>query len=201
MVTLQELEQKCREFRENEGRASFYDLAMEAIKDHPVNAAVNLLATWNIGRFKYIISDGKNLARLKEVIRDTAPIRERLAGKKLLETNFDDPEIRGDLITEYLYFSEVPGVEFTGASKVMHLFSPELLVMWDMYIRKIHGVGVSEGDYINFQKMMQDKFRHINWAGNSKPLAKAIDEYNYMTYSYPEVQKQRAKRKYLETIK
>ncbi|MCU4139772.1 MAG: hypothetical protein MW690_000334 [Methanophagales archaeon] len=47
MVTLSELKEKCRKFEEREGRASFYKLASEIKDDHPLQAAVIILATWN----------------------------------------------------------------------------------------------------------------------------------------------------------
>ena len=80
------------------------------------------------------------------------------------------------------------------ASKIFHLFCPNLIVMWDDCIRreygkkkcrekygiKIEGNNPTWQDFLNFQKLMQKKFGHIDWDEKEKTLPKAIDEYNYV---------------------
>jgi hypothetical protein len=193
-ITLRELNKECTKFKNLEGRAGYYDMARRLLPAHPLEACVLLSATWNMGRFRYFLSDKKTLEELERVIQDTEPIRQRLKGKKFQETNFDDKEIKQDVFIEYLYFSQVKGVEYTGASKLMHLFNPELYVMWDTYIRKLYHYGTSENDYLEFQKVMQRQL-WPKWTRTDKPLAKAIDEYNYMNISWPELQKEKEKRK------
>ena len=41
---------------------------------------------------------------------------------------------------------------------------------------------------------MQKKFGAIKWNETGKTLAKAIDEYNYITITFPRLEKQRKKR-------
>ena len=64
MVTLSELKEKCRKFEERERRAIFYKLASEIKDDHPLQAAVIILATWNAGRFR--LAGKKEIIKLKE---------------------------------------------------------------------------------------------------------------------------------------
>ncbi|MDM7987333.1 MAG: hypothetical protein QUS13_08375, partial [Smithella sp.] len=52
----------------------------------------------------------------------------------------------------------------------------------DTEIRKIYKIdnrGTAD-DYVKFLIKMQDYFKNINWDGQAQPLAKAIDEYNYV---------------------
>jgi len=45
MHTARKLRKASREFERREGRASFYDLAVEIVDEHPLQAAEVLLAT------------------------------------------------------------------------------------------------------------------------------------------------------------
>jgi hypothetical protein len=45
-INVKILKQKCEEFKKIEDRASFYDIAGEISKDHPIQAAIIILATW-----------------------------------------------------------------------------------------------------------------------------------------------------------
>jgi hypothetical protein len=190
-VNIEILKKKGKEFKKAEGRASFYDIAMEIANEHPLQASILLLATWNVGRYRFKQSDTQNLADLKNAIEKCKPSFEKIKDKDFQSTNFD--EIR-DLVKDiYDILSKVAGVEYTGASKIIHLFNKNLFVMWDGYIRKEYGYGVTAEDFLNFQKHMQKKFVDIEWNEPSKTLAKAIDEFNYVNYTLPELEKRRKK--------
>ncbi len=64
----------------------------------------------------------------------------------------------------------------------MALKNSKLFVMWDTEIRKIYKIdNKSEADdYIRFLAKMQEHFKNIRWDSKMRPLAKAIDEYNYV---------------------
>jgi hypothetical protein len=66
--------------------------------------------------------------------------------------------------------------------------------MWDSYIRNYYRFKGDAQSYINFLKLMQKKFKAIKWNETGKTLAKAIDEYNYITITFPRLEKQRKKR-------
>ena len=65
----------------------------------------------------------------------------------LLQTvEFD--EIKDTIKKIYSALSKVKGVEYTGASKVMHLINRKLFVMWDSYIRKGYGLKSNDAEGI-----------------------------------------------------
>ena len=76
----------------------------------------------------------------------------------------------------------------------MHLTIPEVFIMWDAYIRKAYGFkkGDSE-DYFNFLKKMQVEFKDIK-KDKDRTLAKCIDEYNYVKFTLPALEKNRNKK-------
>ena len=49
-INVDELNQKCEDFRTQEGRASFYDMAIDIVDKYPLQACVIILATWNVSR-------------------------------------------------------------------------------------------------------------------------------------------------------
>ncbi len=188
-MKIEELKQASEEFRKIEGRASFYDIAVEIAEEHPLQAAVIILATWNMGRFRYAVRDSQNLIDLKNALTDCRPLFEKLNGMDFRSTNFD--EIK-DIVEEiYERLSKIKGVEYTGASKLMHLFNRKLFVMWDNYIREKYKCGKDAEGYLEFQKKMQEIFGGIEWNDIDKPLTKAIDEYNYVKITLPKLKKQK----------
>jgi hypothetical protein len=184
-IDLDRIKQKCGEFKKLEGRASFFDMAKEIADEHPLQACVLVLATWNAGRFRWFMSNSENLVKLKATINECKILLDRMKQEDIQTVNLDE---NGDVIKKvYERFSEIKGVEFTGASKIMHLFCPKLIVMWDSYIRKRYKFGASPKDFLDFQKRMKKEFGHIKWDEPNKTLAKAIDEYNYMTITFPKL--------------
>ncbi|MFQ5884602.1 MAG: hypothetical protein ACE5IO_05820 [Thermoplasmata archaeon] len=177
-MDLRTLEQKCRQFKKLEGRASFYDLAVEIADEHPIQAAIIILATWNVARFRFMVSDPQNLVDLKKRLEECEPIFATVRDEDFRTVDFD---LVGDQTkTAYSILSKVKGVEYTGTSKVFHLFCRDLIVMWDVDIRDEYEKGVTPEDFLEFQKEMQRKFSHIGWSDKRKTLPKAIDEYNYV---------------------
>lgn len=187
------LREACEKYKKEEGRASFYDVALEIVDDHPLQASIVILAIWNISRFRFMASDSKNLVDLKKAIEECTSLFKRLKGKDFRSVNFG--EIKDTVEEIYSKLSKVYGVEYTGASKVMHLLNRDLFVMWDTGTRKEYGFYDADAtDYFNFLKKMQEKFKGIVWDMPSKTLAKAVDEYNQVTISIPKMRK-RKKRK------
>jgi len=64
--------------------------------------------------------------------------------------------------------------------------------MWDGYIKKHYGFREgAANDYVNLLKKMQEMFKDVKWEQGDKTLAKAIDEYNYVVITLPELEKQK----------
>jgi hypothetical protein len=191
------LRKACEEFKNEEGRASYYDVALEIVEDHPLHASLIILAVWNMNRFRFMANDTQNLVYLKSVMEECKPLFEQLKEKNFKTVNFD--EIRDTVELIYSKFSQINGVEYTGTSKVMHLLNRKLFVMWDRDIREEYGFNEADGnDYFNFLKLMQEKFKDIEWDMASKTFPKAIDEFNHVTITLPKMRERYGKKKCLE---
>jgi len=176
-----EIEEKCKEFDKLEKRASFYEMARELVeRDLPVHGAILLLSTWNTGRFRYANKTDLT-AKLKRVFQKCMDNFNRLKEQRFETINLDF--FGEDIKIIYEKLRGIKGVEYTGSTKVMSIMNPELFVMWDENIRGKYGFGVTSGEYLRFMGEMQEKFAGVELK-NKKPLAKAIDEYNYMTISF-----------------
>jgi hypothetical protein len=131
--------------------------------------------------------------KLKEAIDKTNPFLDKVRNESLQAADFE--EIGGIMNKIYSVFSSIRGVEYTGASKVIHLFCPNLVVMWDGYMRTKYSKyyrtsdGKSPSDFVAFQKLMQELSKNVKWNNRNKTLAKAIDEYNYVTITLPQLNK------------
>jgi hypothetical protein len=191
-VSVEILKQKCEEFKRIERGDAFYDMAMQIVDKFPLQACIIILATWNIRRFRFVVKSRQNLIKLKNAIDKCKPLFEKIKYENFQNVNFDS--IKDTVAEIYSTLSKIKGVEYTGASKIMHLFNPNLFVMWDSYIRNYYRFKGDAQSYINFQKRMQKKFGTIKWNETGKTLAKAIDEYNYITITFSRLEKQRKKR-------
>lgn len=68
----------------------------------------------------------------------------------------------------------------------------ELFVPWDSYMREHYELKKDANGYISYLEKMQQEFRGIKPV-QGKTLAKAIDEYNYITISIPALEAKRKK--------
>lgn len=193
-MNVETLKKACQEYRRLEGRASFYDVALEIADDFPLQASIIILAVWNTARFRFVTSDSQNLIDLQKAIEESKPLFESVKEKDFRTVNFD--EIENTVKRIYSMLSKVLGVEYTGASKVMHLFNRDLFVMWDKDTREEYGYYIAdEDDYFGFQKKMQEKFRGIKWSMPNKTLAKAIDEHNQVNIAIPKREQRKKQRR------
>jgi hypothetical protein len=177
------LEDMCKVYSKKEGRARYYDYAIEiADRGYLLQASIIILAVWNKARLCKIRSEeyGNILKGLEEVIK-----KERLKFEGL-KGNFRTFDFKGtessSMIKEtYRDLSKIKGIENTGASKVMHLLNRDLFLMWDTKMRNEYGYPKpNEQDYLDYLTKMQIKVKDIEWANPNKTLPKAIDEFNYV---------------------
>ena len=187
------LRKACEEYKRHEGRASYYDVAVEIVDTYPLQASIIILAVWNVGRFRFYASDSQTLIDLRNAIEKCKPLFDRLERKDFKTIDFDEVQ---DIVKEvYATLSEVEVVKYTGASKIMHLLNRDLFVMWDKDTREEYGYYIAdENDYLNFLKAMQEKFENVEWNMPNKTFAKAIDEYNQATISIPKKKKRKLKK-------
>lgn len=195
-ITQEEFENRIKEFTIIEdARDQLWDRAKVLIeRGFEVEAYILILATWNFARFRYFMKKF-DLVKFQKVINKVNPIFHNLAELDFKSADFSDSNLISDI---QLIFTQLKSIaEQTGASKIMALKNSNLFVMWDTEIRKIYKIDNKgeANDYIEFLIKMQDYFKNINWDGNETPLAKAIDEYNYVV-----VDKIRKGRKKLKTL-
>ena len=186
-----EFEQTIEEFHKIEdARDQLWDRAKVLIeKGFEVEAYILILATWNFARFRYFMKNF-DLREFQEVINRVNPIFKKLENIQFENTDFTDNTVAADI--KYIYGQLKKIAEQTGTSKIMALKNSKLFVMWDTEIRKMYKIDNKgeANDYVQFLVKMQDFFKDINWDGKTRPLAKAIDEYNYVI-----ADKNRSKRK------
>ncbi len=175
------LKRGSEEYERLYGGAGYYDIALEIADTYPIQASIIILATWNTGRFRYLLANNaRNLANLRSAIKECKSWFEEVRNEEFQMANFD---AIGDVVRRiYSRLSKVKGVEYTGGSKVMHLLNPRLFLIWDAAMRKHYGYdGTDANDYLEYHKRLQRDVRSIKWHSRAKTLPKAIDEYNYIT--------------------
>ncbi len=197
MIQDEDLQNACAEFETEEHRGSFYDMAVSLLdKGFATEAYLLLLATWNFASFRYAVKDFDLIGFKKTT--DTLEANFRRLDEQDIRTA-ELESLREDITVIYSALSCIKGIQFTGATKMMHLRNRHLFVMWDGYIRgewprKYYETldVVVRGDwgtkrykttadgYLEFLKDMQRRFAHVSFDQTDKTLAKAIDEFNYI---------------------
>jgi hypothetical protein len=196
-ITLLDLDAASATFRSVEKRACFYDMALGLLRTgHELEGCVLLLATWNSGRFRFI---GANfdVDALRDALSKVSADFEALAEYSIQSIDITAHSASIARIFEAL--AAIPGVEYTGATKLMSLRNPKLFVMWDDYIRgsrpkmrykalpcvvsgkwSLRTYPTTGLGYVSFLSDVQTKFRTMSYPAGSKTLAKAIDEFHYI---------------------
>jgi len=197
LITQQAFLESSREFKQREGRAAFYDLAVNLMdRNLPVEGCILLLSTWNFASFRYAVKSF-DVGRFRKVLQESGVILSRMRDQSIRAIELSD--YSDDICTVYETLAAIKGMEHTGTSKVMHLLNRELFVMWDGYIRGEHPKRFYENlpvitagfwsnvkydksgrGYIDFMSDMQRMFSHLQVESDRKTLSKAIDEYNYV---------------------
>lgn len=213
MITDQDFVKATRKYEE-EKRSSFYEIATNLMNNNfEIEAYFLILATWNFAVFRYAVKDF-NVNGFREKIRELDRYFIPLKDEKFRTINFED--YKDDIREIFATLSSIKGIEFTGASKIIHLKNRSVFVMWDGYIKgekpkkyyneleivkngdwRLKRYRNNPEDYFQFLKDMQERFRHIKFLSNEKTFAKAIDEFNYVNITLPiqEMQKNKKKQK------
>jgi len=201
MIDIQIFNKTTNDFDKREGRTNFFKLAQNLInRGFETEGLLLILTTWNFAIFRYAVKQF-DIDNCKAVLETLKPNFDKINGQDFKTINFDN--YKSDIQTIYNSLSEIEGIKFTGAPKLMHLKNPNVFVMWDAYIRgekpkKHYGQldtfknGTYEfkkyskdfDGYFNFIRDMQGKFKHLN-LNRQKSLAKAVDEFNYVNITLP----------------
>lgn len=181
MLTQEEFNQTLIKFNELEKRGTFYPMFLNMIeKGFETEAFLFILSTWNFATFRYTMKEF-DLNNFKKVVENLKSYFIKFKDKTIETINFD--EYKNEITHIFNTLSEIKGIQYTGASKLMHLTVPNVFIMWDAYIRKALGFKYGDGqDYFNFLKKMKEEFKHISKV-DGRTLAKCIDEYNYVKFT------------------
>jgi len=202
MITDKAFQDAVLRFKAEESRSSFYDMAVSLLNNgFKTEGYLLLLATWNFASFRYAVTKF-DLVAFEHTMNSLETHFLRLDGKDIRTADFDS--LQEDISDIYNTLSEIKGIKYTGAPKIMHLRNRELFVMWDGYIRgqkprkdyegldlvkrgdwDIKEYGDSADDYLQYLKDMQGKFAGISFSEQGKTFAKAIDEFNYVSITLP----------------
>jgi 5-methylcytosine-specific restriction protein A len=202
MITDKTFQDAVLRYKAEESRGSFYDIAVNLFnKGFRTEAYLLLLATWNFASFRYAVTNF-DLMAFEHTVNSLETHFLRLDGKDIRTADFDS--LQEDISVIYNTLSQIKGIKYTGAPKMMHLRNRELFVMWDGYIRgqkprknyegldivkrgdwDIKEYGDSADDYLQYLKHMQGKFAGIPFSEQGKTFAKAIDEFNYVSVTLP----------------
>jgi hypothetical protein len=194
--TVREIDKARKAFQQREPRDLFYRVATELIDlsirkvttlSVPEALAV-LLQTWNKNFYRF--HDGfseKHLRKIENLIdsrwAQIAAFRQRSIESFSAE---DQPTI-------VLLFTEFEGVLGpVGAAKCLHLLAPRFFPLWDRAITKAYRIWLKPGPYnsimylrfIGYAKQQCDALRSNG--ETCRDLLKAIDEYNYCTFTLKE---------------
>lgn len=202
MITDKMFQDAVLRYKAEESRGSFYDIAANLLdRGFKKEAYLLLLATWNFASFRYAVTSF-DLVAFDDTVKSLETNFQRLDGKNIRTADFDS--LREDISAIYNTLSQIKGIRYTGAPKMMHLRNRELFVMWDAYIRglkprksydrleivksgdwNVKAYGDSADDYLQYLKDMQYKFAGISFVEKGKTFAKAIDEFNYVEITLP----------------
>jgi len=179
-ISQQDFKKTIRQFDKIEERSGFWARARNLLlAGYETEAYVLLLATWNFAGFRYLVNDF-DANKFQVAVKKLNPIFDGLKAQTLQTADLEDKALTEDI---KLIYRKLKGlVKQTGASKMMALKNPGLFVMWDTKIRRMYHINnrAEPDDYIRFLKKMKQEFSHIKWTNKETPLAKAIDEYNYI---------------------
>ena len=172
----------CRRYHETEPRDIAYVVSRDIIMRKPFDknfilaGAKMIIITWNAVRFQRLprkVKDGLE----KDILTAYGKCKQdliKLNGRNLSELSLHK---EGDLIRRiFSIFSSKPSLEYTGASKVLHIINPEIFMMWDASIRdtyhklhkdKNHKI---EDCYLEFLKQSQEIINCILTTSNEDKL-------------------------------
>lgn len=207
MISQKHFEESVNKFDDLEMRTDFFRLAQNLILGgFEKEGLLLILSTWNFASFRYAVKKFE-IVEFERILKSLKQHFKSFENKQLQTLDIDLYSNEIKIIFNSL--SKIKGIEFTGASKLMHLINPDVFVMWDGYIRgekpqkyykellvfkngdfKYKKYEKSGAGYVLFLKDMKEKFKHLHPPKN-KSLAKSIDEFNYVniTLEYQKIEK------------
>jgi len=194
--TVGEIDAGRKAFRQREPRDLFYRVATELI-DLSIRKATTLsvpealavlLQTWNKNFYRF--QDAFSETHLKE-IEDLVDSHwaQIIAFRQRSIESFgasDQPVI----VSLFTHFEGV--LRPVGSAKCLHLLAPRFFPLWDRAITKAYRIWLKRGPcnaelYLRFMGYAKQQSDALRREGETcQDLLKAIDEYNYVTYTLKE---------------
>jgi hypothetical protein len=202
-ITLADLSDASATFQQLEKRGSFYDMALGLVRGgYEIEGCVLFLATWNFASFRYAATNF-DIEGLKNVLG--SELNDDFATLSQYEVRNIDLAVHGSRVaTVFDRLASMKEVLYTGATKLMHLTCPSTFVIWDDYIRggkpEKHYITLpcvlskkwcfrnyekTGKGYVDFLSDTQNRVRDLAYPAGTKTLAKAIDEFNYVSVTLP----------------
>lgn len=198
---MDDLKVKIEEYGGHETRKILYDIALEKREkgeddESLVRDAIKIiLLGWNWRAYagKGISNDDLN-RQIENFLTRNRSLRRYLNERdaKLETLNFKeqigDKSVEEMIAEEFNYLTEnLRGVGTTGASKMFHMFYPQVFMMWDTKIRKKYGKKTTGEGYVSFLKdnqgFIQNNTVALNKAYPTTNHVKLMDEYNFAAHS------------------
>lgn len=203
MIPPEEFNKSFQEFQTDEGKlGTLYPMFIDLVKNNKeIEACLFIIMTWNAPAFRRVVREF-NINEFKNKMNTLNTYFDNFKDENFKSINFDTYENQIDEI--FTTLSDIKGIKYTGASKIMHLKKPAVFVMWDSYIsgqkpkkyyenldivkkgyynyKKYH---LNSKGYFEFLKDMQDRFGHIDFDDKNVPFTRAIDAFNFWNITKP----------------
>ncbi len=214
-VGLTELERGCREFEVAEPRDSMYRVSRFLLQQwwgdskKLVDALSVLLLTWNSAFYRYGAFDES----LVETCLNENSSKIEAFGKREIDSfvDADYSEVERLFLTFHraLGHADAKGESPVATGKALHLLAPSFFPIWDGYIAEAYNCPFTNefpqvayfvfcGRMREFAIGLKEELTETDVTMRAwllqKPLLKRIDEYNYVTFTLPELARQREKR-------
>jgi hypothetical protein len=192
LPTAEEVEAARNEFR-GFGPDLFYraateliDLSIRKVTRLSVPEALGvLLKTWNNNfyRFRGGFSEG-HLSDIENLVNCH---REQIAAFRL--RSIESLAISDEAVIVSIFSDFEKKLGPVGSAKCLHLLAPRFFPLWDREISRAYGICLEKGPrnaalYFRFMGYTKQQCDALGMAGETYPdLLKAIDEYNYCSYT------------------
>jgi hypothetical protein len=191
MPTLKQVQTARQTFQLREPRNLFYRVAIELIalaRKGVTNVSVAealavLLQTWNASfyRFRGKFSE-EDFRKVEVLLTDHSAALAEYRERSIATVA---PNEEDGLRALFSRFDAVLG--HVGAAKSLHLLAPSFFPLWDRAIAKAYHltlIGDTPSKYVRFMRIAKGQCKVLADQGAPWPdLLKAIDEYNYCTYT------------------
>lgn len=181
-------------YREIEARDLFYraatDLVGRALHDpsSPLTlgeAVAVLLFTWNSAFYRYHPPTVDLVDRIEDLLRSRRPALDLWRQAELRREEIPDEPT--EILATFTEFETLLGP--VGAAKALHLLAPGFFPIWDGKIAAAYGCrlgksGTNAGRYARFMSQAAEQCERLRAeSGTPTDLVKALDEWNYVTYT------------------